>query len=88
MKFTNESDVKKEFKQGISESIKTDKKGVIIKADSLGSLEAMMVLLKQANMRVVKAGIGTINKADVLAAKANLEIDPVDAVVLGSELLP
>ncbi|MFA6022650.1 MAG: translation initiation factor IF-2 [Candidatus Pacearchaeota archaeon] len=81
--YKNMEDVKKEFKQEVENNIETDKKGIIIKADSLGSLEAMMVLLKQANVKIVKVGIGTINKNDVLAAKANLEIDPVDAIVLG-----
>lgn len=82
MHFTSEERVEKEFKSEIS-IVKTDKKGIIIKADSLGSLEAMFVLLKQANICIVKSGIGDINKSDVLAAKTNLEIDPVDSVILG-----
>ena len=81
--FTSDEEVRKEFKEEISEKIKTDKKGIIIKADSLGSLEAMIVLLKQSNIPIVKAGIGMINKNDILSAKANLEIDPLDAIVLG-----
>jgi translation initiation factor 5B len=81
--YTNPDTVKKEFNQEIGKSIETDKKGIIIKADSLGSLEAMIVLLKQSNIKIVKAGIGQINKNDILSAKANLEIDPVDAVILG-----
>lgn len=80
--FTSKEKVEREFKSEIS-TIKTDKKGIIIKADSLGSLEAMFVLLKQANINIVKSGIGDINKSDVLAAKTNLEIDPVDSVILG-----
>lgn len=83
MAFTSEDIVKEEFKSEISENIQTDKKGIIIKADSLGSLEAMIVLLKQSGVPIVKAGIGTIGKSDILAAKANLEIDPLDAIVLG-----
>ena len=83
MAFVSEDEVKEEFKAEISENIKTDKKGIIIKADSLGSLEAMIVLLKGAGVPIVKAGIGDINKSDVLTGKANLEIDPLDAIVLG-----
>ena len=79
----NLEEIQKEFKKEISGSLKLDKKGVIINADSLGSLEAMITLLKQANVNIVKAGIGNINKNDLLSAKANLEIDPIDAVVLG-----
>ncbi len=81
--YKNEKEVRQIFKEEISSKIQTDKKGIIIKADSLGSLEAMIFLLKQYNIKFVKAGIGPINKADLLSAKANLEIDPIDAVVLG-----
>ncbi|MEK6873713.1 MAG: translation initiation factor IF-2 [Nanoarchaeota archaeon] len=83
MTYTNEKEVKDYFKKDVGESIKTDKQGIIIKADSLGSLEALMVLLKQANVPVVKIGIGNINKSDVFAAKANLDINPIDSVILG-----
>ncbi|MEM3113183.1 MAG: translation initiation factor IF-2 [Candidatus Pacearchaeota archaeon] len=83
MHYSNELEVKEAFKKEIEGNIKTDKKGIVIKADSLGSLEAMIILLKQANINIVKAGIGDINKSDILTAKANLEIDPVDAIVLG-----
>lgn len=83
MTFENIDDAKKEFKKEISGNIELDKKGIIIKADSLGSLEAMLVLLREANIKVVKAGIGNINKVDILSAKANINIDELDAVVLG-----
>lgn len=75
--------IKELFKKEISENIKTDKNGIIIKADSLGSLEALLILLREKNISVVKAGIGNINKTDIISAKANLEIDELDAIVLG-----
>lgn len=71
------------FKKELGEAIKTDKHGIIAKADSLGSLEALLVLLKQNNISVVKAGIGDINKADAISAKANLDINELDSVVVG-----
>ncbi len=83
MHYNNKNEVIEAFKKEVSGNIQTDKKGIIIKADSLGSLEAMIFLLKQANIKIVKAGIGEINKSDILSAKANLEIDPIDAIVLG-----
>jgi len=49
----------------------------------LGSLEALLTLLKQENIQVVKAGIGPIGKTDLINAKANLEINELDAVVVG-----
>ncbi len=71
------------FKKEISENIQTQKQGIIAKADSLGSLEALLVLLKQSNIPVVKAGIGNINKTDITSAKANLEINELDAIIIG-----
>jgi len=79
----NKEKIKETFKKEISESIKVDKQGIIAKADSLGSLEALLALLKQEKIPVVKAGIGDINKADIISAKANLEINELDAVIVG-----
>ena len=82
MEYKNEKEIREEFKKE-TETIKNDKSGIIVKADSLGSLEAMIFLLKQNNIKILKAGIGDINKSDILSAKANLEIDPINAVILG-----
>jgi translation initiation factor 5B len=79
----NLAEIKEIFKKEISENIKTDKQGIVAKADSLGSLEALLVLLKQSNIPVLKAGIGKINKSDIVCAKANLEIDELDAAIAG-----
>jgi len=79
----NKEELTEKFKQEISENIKTQKQGIIAKADSLGSLEALLVLLKQENIPVVKAGIGDINKTDILSAKANLKINELDAAIVG-----
>ena len=79
----NIEEIEKEFKKEISENIKTQKQGIIAKADSLGSLEALLVLLRQSNIPVVKAGIGNINKNDIISAKANFKINELDAIILG-----
>lgn len=75
--------IKAGFKEDISSSVKTDKEGIIVKADSLGSLEALLTLLKQDKISILKAGIGSINKTDIVSAKANLEIDPLNSIILG-----
>ncbi len=69
--------IEKEFKKEISEEIKTDKSGIIIKAESLGSLEALLFLLKQKQIKVIKVGIGDINKKDLYQANASPEEDKV-----------
>jgi len=79
----NYEEIEQQFKKELSQIIKTEKKGIIAKADSLGSLEALLVLLKQQNIPVVRTGIGNINKKDAINAKANLEIDELDAIIIG-----
>ena len=79
----NKKDLEKEFKKEISEVVKTSKSGIIAKADSLGSLEALLVMLEQSHVPVVKVGIGNINKTDIISAKANLDINEIDAIVVG-----
>ena len=78
----NLQEIEKEFKKDIA-GIKTDKQGIIIKSDSLGSLEALLILLRQNNIKVLQAGIGDINKHDISNAKANLKESPLNAVILG-----
>jgi translation initiation factor 5B len=79
----NLEEIKNEFKKEVGDLTQTDKKGIIIKADSLGSLEALMILLKQENIQIISAGIGNINKKDVISAQTNLKEDPLDAIILG-----
>jgi len=79
----NLPEIKQRFKKEISENIKTSNQGIIAKADSLGSLEALLVLLKESHIPVVKAGIGKINKSDLISAKANLDINELDALIIG-----
>jgi translation initiation factor 5B len=79
----NKSEILKEFKKLITDQLKVEETGIIIKADSLGSLEALLVLLKQENISVCKAGIGNIDKRDIINANTNFETNPLNAVVLG-----
>ncbi|MEK6817588.1 MAG: translation initiation factor IF-2, partial [Nanoarchaeota archaeon] len=81
----NLEELKEKFKKQLSESVSSllEKNGIIAKADSLGSLEALLFLLKQNKIPVLKAGIGSIKKTDIISAKANLEINKLNAVILG-----
>ena len=73
-------EVQKEIKEVI---IETDKEGIVIKADTLGSLEALIKLLKEKEISIKKASIGGITKKDLADAEANYEKDPLQSVVLG-----
>lgn len=74
---------KLQFKKEMSNALELDKQGIIIKAESLGSLEALISLLKQENISILKAGIGLIGKGDINSAKASTDINPLDAIVVG-----
>ncbi len=80
--FENQQEIEKLSKE-VRDRVKLDKQGIIVKADSLGSLEALLLLLRQENIKVSKAGIGSINKSDIISAQANLEKNPTNAVVVG-----
>jgi translation initiation factor 5B len=76
--------IKKEILKEVKEVlIETDNDGVICKADSLGSLEAMIKLLKENNIFIRKASVGNIIKKDIIDADSSLENDPLNAVILG-----
>jgi outer membrane protein insertion porin family len=54
----------------------TDKNGIIVKADTLGSLEALVKLLRENDIQIRRASIGNITKKDIsdAYAKNNVEI--------------
>jgi translation initiation factor 5B len=54
--------------------VETDDIGVILKADTLGSIEAAANLLKQKGIQIKKADIGNITKNDVLEAASQKEV--------------
>jgi len=63
--------------------ISTDKVGVIVKADTLGSLEALSKELQEKNIPIRKADVGNISKTDVMEALSVKEEKPLYGVVLG-----
>jgi len=75
--------LKAEIQREVSETIKTDKQGIVIKAESLSSLEALIVLLRKSGIKISKAGIGDISKTDLISASSNLKEHLLDSVVLG-----
>lgn len=61
----------------------TSEKGIMVKADTLGSLEAMVNLLNKENISIKSATIGDISKKDILEAFSFKEADLFDGVILG-----
>ena len=65
----DEGNLKAEIDREIKEVlIENGEEGVILKADTLGSLEAIIKLLKDEKVPVSKAGIGAVVKKDVVDA--------------------
>jgi translation initiation factor 5B len=73
----NLEEIKEEFSKEIGEEIQLDDEGILVKADSLGSLEALLVLLREHNIPVLKAGIGPITKKDLYTANAMPDEDRI-----------
>ncbi|MFH1455982.1 MAG: translation initiation factor IF-2 [archaeon] len=74
--------IKKEIQEEIDEVfIETDKEGVIVKADSLGSLEAIVGMLKEKKIEIKKASVGHITKKDLADAAASE--NKLNKIVLG-----
>ncbi len=77
-----------EDKKEIEEQFKTilisnEGEGVIVKADSLGSVHAILNLLEKEKIPVHSAGVGKITKKDLLAAKNISAKEAKLGVVLG-----
>ncbi len=72
------AEIKEEVEQVVLE---VDPEGIVIKADTLGSLEALLGLLRKAGIKIKRASIGAITKKDVAEALANA--DPLNKVVAG-----
>ena len=76
--------IKQKVKDEVSSiRIQTDKSGIVLKTDTLGSLEAVTQFLQQRQVPVRAADVGPIVKRDITEAHASGDSDPLNAVVLG-----
>jgi translation initiation factor 5B len=72
---------KKDVQKEVEEvEFKKDIQGIIVKADTLGSLEAMVKMMQAESIPIRKAEVGNVNKQDVIEA-ANVK-DNLKCVVL------
>ncbi len=70
--------------------VKTENMGVIVKAASVGGLEALLRMLEERGIPVRKADLGDITKNDIVDAGVVGDHDPYLAAILGfdSKILP
>ncbi len=84
-------DLKSEMEKELSNIVvKTDNMGVIVKAGSIGGLEALLRMLEERGIPVRQADIGDISKNDIVDAQVVGEHDPYLGAILGfdSKVLP
>ncbi|MEM2122032.1 MAG: translation initiation factor IF-2 [Candidatus Bathyarchaeia archaeon] len=62
--------------------IRTDRMGVVVKADTLGSLEAMIDTLRRLRIPIRLADVGDVSRRDVVEAEAVRLKDPILGVIL------
>ena len=74
-------DFKAHTKQGVCRGAEEERKGVVIKADTVGGLEALGFELAKLKIPVRQATVGPVNKRDILMAKSAQ--DPLNKVILG-----
>ena len=72
--------IEAQFKNVLFES---NEEGIIVKADSLGSVEAIIRLLSGSGIKVKSAGVGKITRKDIVEARAGAEKNRYYGVVLG-----
>jgi translation initiation factor 5B len=77
----NQDEVLKEIAEETKVSIEVADNGVMIKADALGSLEALAYECKRAEIPIRKYETGDISKRDIIEVSAYT--DPLHKVVLG-----
>lgn len=78
---SDSKEIEAQFKSVIFQ--KSDVAGAVLRADSLGSVEALLHLLKDSGIPVSNAAVGTITRKDVMAAAAMAQKEQFLGVVLG-----
>ena len=70
--------------------IATEVEGIVLKTDTLGSLEAIAEILKRNNVQIRIADVGDVSKRDVIEASVVKAREPLSGVILafGVKTLP
>ena len=71
-----------EIKSEMGDVFSTDKTGIILKADTIGSIDAISKLLKALNFSISKKEIGKVTKRDIMDAFTMNADDPKGVAIL------
>jgi len=77
----NEEEDIKTIRNEMKLDVDLQDEGIIIKADAIGSLEALSFLLRNKGIAIRKAEVGDISKRDIMEAMTNA--NPLNRVVVG-----
>lgn len=81
----NKKQVREKLKSKVDEVlIETESEGIIVKADTIGSLEAIVSDLRERDIEIRRADIGDVSKRDVVEAET-IE-DPLEKTVLAFDV--
>jgi translation initiation factor 5B len=75
----NQAEIIEEIKQQTQIDIKVEEQGILVKADTIGSLEALIKESNDKGIAIRKADIGNVSKRDVTEAAASA--DPFNKVI-------
>ena len=76
----NKDKIIEEIKEQTELHIELDEEGAVAKADTIGSLEAIVKEAKSRNIKIRKAEVGNVSKRDIIEASATN--DPLQRVIL------
>ena len=76
----NRDKIIEEIKEQTELHIELDEEGAVAKADTIGSLEAIVKEAKSRNIKIRKAEVGNVSKRDIIEASATN--DPLQRVIL------
>ena len=77
----NEEEDIKTIRNEMKLDVDLQDEGIIIKADAIGSLEALSFLLRNKGIAIRKAEVGDISKRDIMEAMTNA--NPLNRVIVG-----
>ncbi|WP_292886240.1 translation initiation factor IF-2 [Methanobrevibacter sp. UBA212] len=79
----DEENVEEEILKEIEDiTISTDDEGVLVKADTLGSLEAIVKLLKELDIPIREADIGDVNRRDIINSSIALNENDAHGAII------
>ena len=80
---SDEENVEEEILKEIEDiTISTEDEGILVKADTLGSLEAIVKLLKDLQIPIREANIGDVNRRDIINSSIALNEDDAHGAII------